>query len=230
MLPVVLIPGLLCTAELFTSQVAALWPYGPVMVASTLAGETMADIAAAILAAAPPRFALVGPSMGGYIGLEIMRQAPERVQKLALLDTSARPDTPQQTAQRHALLAQARQGDFAAVAARGLTAMLHPAHQQDAALRALNARMGQAVGLAGLERQLAAVIGRPDSRPDLPAIRVPTLVVVGANDAVTPPDQAEELAAAIAGARLVVIPECGHSATLEQPEAVNRALVEWVRA
>ncbi|MGI4867843.1 MAG: alpha/beta fold hydrolase [Janthinobacterium lividum] len=230
MTPLVLIPGLLCTAELFTPQVAALWPFGPVTIASTLEGETMAEIAAAILATAPPRFALAGLSMGGYICFEIMRQAPERVVKLALLDTSARPDTPQQVAQRQALLAQARQGDFEAVAARGLTAVLHPAHQQDAALRAINERMGQAVGLAGLERQVAAVIGRPDSRPDLAAIAVPTLVVVGANDAVTPPDQAEELAAAIAGARLVVVPECGHSATLEQPEAVNRALVEWLRA
>ncbi|MVN77590.1 alpha/beta fold hydrolase [Hymenobacter sp. HMF4947] len=230
MTPLVLVPGLLCTAELFAPQVAALWPYGSITVASTLEGETMAEIAAAILATAPPRFALAGLSMGGYICFEIMRQAPERVSKLALLDTSARPDAPQQVAQRHALLEQARQGDFAAVAARGLTAVLHPAHQQDAALRAIHERMGQAVGLAGLARELAAVIGRPDSRPDLAAITVPTLVVVGADDAVTPPDQAEELAAAIAGARLVVVPECGHSTTLEQPAAVNQALVDWLRA
>src|SRR4051794_28223718 len=102
MTPTVLVPGLLCSAEVFGPQIAALWPHGPVTVASTLEGDTIAAIAAAIVAAAPPRFALAGISMGGLICLEIMRQAPERVIKLALLDTSARPDTPEQTAQRRA--------------------------------------------------------------------------------------------------------------------------------
>src|ERR1700730_4786503 len=106
MTPIVLVPGMLCTTEIFASQIAALWPYGSVTVASTLEGETIAEMAAAILAAAPPRFALAGISMCGYIELEIMRQAPERVIKLALLDTEARADTPAQTAQRRALLAQ----------------------------------------------------------------------------------------------------------------------------
>ena len=92
MIPIVLIPGLLCSAEVFAPQVAALWRYGPITVASTLEGKTMAEIAAAILATAPPRFALVGISMGGHISLEIMRQAPERVIKLALLDTRAPGD------------------------------------------------------------------------------------------------------------------------------------------
>jgi pimeloyl-ACP methyl ester carboxylesterase len=113
--PIVFGPGLLCSAEIFGPQIAALWPYGPVHVASTLEGSTIAEIASSILAAAPPSFALVGLSMGGMISLEIMRQVPERVKKLALLDTSARPDTPEQTELRRASIAQAKAGNFAAV-------------------------------------------------------------------------------------------------------------------
>jgi pimeloyl-ACP methyl ester carboxylesterase len=228
MLPIVLVPGLLCSAEVFAAQAAALWPHGPVTIASTLEGETLPDMAAAILAQAPPRFALAGLSMGGYVCLEIMRQAPQRVVKLALLDTTARPDTPEQMAQRRALLARARGGDFEALLAQALSAILHVTHQNDPALRAVNVRMGLTVGIDGLARQIEAVMARADSRPSLSAIAVPTLILVGDCDPLTPPALAEEMAAAIPQARLVVVPECGHASTLEQPEAVNRALIEWV--
>ncbi|RYG66711.1 alpha/beta fold hydrolase [bacterium] len=228
MTPILLVPGLLCTAEMFAPQIPALWPYGPVTVASTLEGETIAEIAAAILAAAPPQFALVGISMGGYICFEIMRQAPERVVKLALLDTSARPDTPEQSVQRRAMQNQGLNRDFERFLARVLTAILHPAHQQDERLRDINVRMGMTVGREGFARQTEAVIGRIDSRPSLANIAIPTLVLVGDRDPLTPPERSEEIAAAIPGARLVVVPECGHASTLEQPEAVNRALVEWI--
>jgi pimeloyl-ACP methyl ester carboxylesterase len=230
MTPILLVPGLLCSAEMFAPQIPALWPYGPVTVASTLEGETIAEMAAAILEAAPPKFALVGISMGGYICFEIMRQAPERVTKLALLDTSARPDTPEQTTQRRAMLAQGQKGDFPRFLARVLTAILHPAHQKHEALRETQVRMGLAVGREGFARQTEAVISRIDSRPSLAAIAVPTLVMVGDHDMLTPPDRSEEIAAAILDARLVVVPECGHASTLEQPEAVNQALVEWITA
>ncbi len=230
MIPIVLVPGLLCAAEVFTPQTAALWPYGPVTIASTMEGETMAEIAAAILANAPPRFALAGISMGGYICLEIMRQAPERVVKLALLDTSARPDTAEQIVQRRSLVAQARTGDFQALLELVLCGILHPSRQSDPALRAINVRMGLTIGIEGLARQTEAVIGRIDSRPGLPSIAVPTLIVVGDSDPLTPPDRSAEIADAIPGARLVIIPECGHSSTLEQPAAVNRALIDWITA
>jgi pimeloyl-ACP methyl ester carboxylesterase len=226
--PIVLVPGLLCSAEVFAAQIAALWPYGPVTVASTLEGSKMSEIAGSILASAPPRFALAGISMGGYICFEIMRQAPDRVVKLALLDTSARPDTPEQTAQRRALVSQVKTGDFKALLAQALTAILHPAHQNDPVLREVNVRMGLAVGVDGFERQTEAVIGRGDSRPDLANILTPTLVLVGDSDPLTPPDRSEEIAAAIPDAWLVVAPECGHSSTIEQPEAVNRALIDWI--
>ena len=228
MIPIVLVPGLLCTAELFAPQVAALWPYGPVTVAFTLEGRTMAEMAAAILEAAPPRFALAGISMGGYLSFEIMRQAPERVVKLALLDTSPLPDTPEQTAQRRALVAGALAGEFAALLKPGLISMLHPAHREDPALRAVQMRMAVTVGVDGFARQTEAVIGRSDSRPGLATISVPTLVLVGDADPLTPPERAEEMVALIPRARLMVVPECGHASTLEQPEAVNHALVEWI--
>jgi pimeloyl-ACP methyl ester carboxylesterase len=191
-------------------------------------GDTIAAMAAAILAAAPPRFALAGISMGGYIELEIMRQAPERVMKLALLDTEARADTPEQTAQRRALLTQVDTVNFEMLLALAVPAIVHPAHQNDPTLREVNVRMGLTVGIERWARQAEAVMARMDYHLCLPAISVPTLVLVGDSDTFTPPDRAEEMAAAIPGARLVVVSECGHASTIEQPAAVNRALVEWI--
>lgn len=229
MTPLVFIPGLLCTAELFMPQVAALWPYGPVTIASTLEGETIAEIATAILAQAPPEFALVGLSMGGMISLEIMRQAPGRVRKLALLSTSAQPAPPEQTILFQDMLTQARRGEAATIMSAGLNAVLHSNHQQDSALRAINQRMATAFSTEAFARQANAVRTRVDSRPSLAAITVPTLVLAGEQDQLTPPALAQEMAAAIPQARLVIVPECGHASTLEQPQAVNAALEEWLR-
>ena len=225
--PTLLVPGMLCTDEIFAPQIRALWPIGPVMIGATQVGETIAEMAAAILAAAPPRFALVGYSLGGYISFEIMRQAPQRVTRLALLDTSARPDTPEQTTQRRALLARARAEDFASVVAELLGAILHPAHRNDPTLRAVNRRMVLTIGMEGFARQTEAAIGRIDSRPGLSSISVPTLVLVGDSDLLTPPELSEEIAATIRDAKLVIVPQSGHGTPLEQPEPVSRALVEW---
>lgn len=230
MTPTLLIPGLACTAEMFASQVTALWPYGPVTVASTLQGATMAEMAAHILADAPPRFALAGISMGGYIGLEILRQAPERVLKLALLDTSARADTPEQIDARRGFVARVRNGELEAVLAQIAPNLLHPDHRGDQALIDAQVRMGVAVGAEGFIRQEIAISARIDSRPHLAAITVPTLVLVGDRDPLTPPERAEEIAHGIPGARLAVIPDCGHASTMEQPDRVSDALVEWLTA
>lgn len=230
MTPILLVPGLLCTSEVFTPQIPALWPYGPVTIASTSIGTTMAEMAAAILADAPPRFALCGISMGGYVAFEIMRQAPGRVTRLALISTSARPDTPDQTAARRAMVAAARGEDFAALLTASTTAIMHPDRRGDASLVATNVRMGLVIGIEGFARQQEAIIGRPDSLPDLAAITVPTTVIVGDSDPLAPPERAAEIAAGVAGARLVTIPRCGHCSALEQPEAVNQALVDWINA
>lgn len=228
MTPIVLVPGQLCTAEVFAPQSAALWPYGPVTVASTLEGETMNEMASAILAAAPPRFALAGISLGGFLCFEILRLAPKRVLKLALLSTSARPAMLERVEQHRAYLARTQSLGLAEVLAQAKGSSLHSAHRDDPFVRGTNRRMALAVGLDALFRQTEAIIARPDSRPGLSAICVPTLVLVGDSDPLTTPEEAKEMAAAIPGARLVVVPRCGHSATLEQPEAVSQALIEWI--
>jgi pimeloyl-ACP methyl ester carboxylesterase len=187
MTPILLIPGLACTAELFGPQIPALWRLGPVTIATSTEGDSMADIAAAILRDAPPRFALGGLSMGGYLALEIMRQAPERVLKLALMDTAARPDTPEQSALRRTLIERSDAGDLEGVLRQIAPNLLHPDHRDDRVLIETQVRMGLAVGPEAFKRQQTAIINRIDSRPYLSAIAVPTLVLVGDRDALTPP-------------------------------------------
>ena len=230
MLPILLIPGLICTDEVFSPQVPALWPFGPITIASTLTGDSMEAIAANILATAPPRFALAGVSMGGYLSFEILRQARERVAKLALLDTSARPDTPEQAAGRRAMVERARRGEYEALIDEVFPALVHPDHANDAALLAVHRREASVIGVEGFARQQTANAARPDSRPLLASIEVPTLVLVGDEDRLTPPDVAKEIADGIAGSRYVVIPKAGHMSLLEQPEAVNAALRAWIAA
>jgi pimeloyl-ACP methyl ester carboxylesterase len=225
----VLVPGLLCSSEIFAAQIPALWPSGPVTVASTLEGQTIEEVAASILRDAPPRFALAGISMGGYVAFEIMRQAASRVSRLALIDTSARPDTIEQTDARFQTLAQARTR-FMAVALLSLASLLHPRRRGDPDLLEINLRMARAVGLAGYERQLRVAISRPDSRPLLSTIEVPTLVLVGDSDPLTPPDHSQEIARAIGGSKLKVVPDCGHLSPIEQPAQVTQALGEWIQA
>jgi pimeloyl-ACP methyl ester carboxylesterase len=222
--PTLLIPGLLCSARLYAEQIPALWRFGPVVVADHTHGESMAEIAESILADAPPRFALAGLSMGGYLAFEIVRQAPERIERLALLDTMARADPPDHTDRRRRLIALTRDGRFDDVGDLLLPLLFH---RQTDALSELNRRMAQEVGPEAFVRQQTANIARPDSRGDLTGIRCPTLVLVGEGDQITPPELSEEMAAGISGARLVVVPDCGHASTLEQPREVTRALVEW---
>jgi pimeloyl-ACP methyl ester carboxylesterase len=225
-LPTVFVPGLLCTPRLYSAQLAAVWPFGPVMVANHTRDDTVGAIARRVLAAAPPRFALVGLSMGGYVSLEIMRQAPERVAKLALLDTSARPDTPEQSAFRRDLLARSRTASMSDIADQTIPNLVAPQHLADERLRGIIRVMSEEVGAEAFARQQNAIMSRPDSRPTLGAIRCPTLVLVGEQDTLTPPDRAQEIAAGITGSRLVTVPRCGHVSTLERPDEVSRALVE----
>ena len=227
--PFLLIPGLNSTPEVFRHLVPALWPYGPVMVANHVEGEGVAGIAANILRDAPPRFALLGFSMGGYLAFEIVRQAPERVAKLCLLDTTARPDSAEATAKRREKIAIARNGGFSKTLDGAFEDAVHPDHQGRADLRTLSKEMSLAVGPETFIRHLEAIIGRVDSRPMLAAIRVPTAVVVGDSDKITPPEAAKEMAEGIAGATLTIIERAGHLAVLEQPEATNGAIVAWAK-
>jgi pimeloyl-ACP methyl ester carboxylesterase len=227
-LSIVLVPGLNCSARLYAEQVPALWGSGPVTIADHRRDDSVGAIAARILATAPPRFALVGLSMGGYITLAIVREAPERVARLALLDTSARPDTPEQSERRHSMIALAEGGRFAEVADLLFPVFVHRDRHGDEALRRIVRTMAEETGPDAFVRQQRAIMTRPDCRPLLKSIRCPTLVLVGDGDALTPPVLSEEIAAGIAGARLVRVPDCGHLSTLERPDAVNRALLEWL--
>jgi pimeloyl-ACP methyl ester carboxylesterase len=227
-LPVVLIPGLLDSARLYAAQIPELWRCGPVTVADHTRDDSMGAIARRILADAPPRFALAGLSMGGYICFEILRQAPARVAKLALLDTSARADVPEAAAMRRAQMALAAGGRLGEVVEQQIPRLHHPLRRNDPQLREINRLMADEVGPEAFVRQQTAVMGRPDSRPTLAAISCPTLVLVGEQDELTPPERAAEIAHGIRGAQLVTVPECAHLSTLERPREVTRALLDWL--
>jgi len=227
-LPVVLVPGLLCSARLYAPQIAALWRFGPVMVADHRRDDTMDAIARRILAAAPPRFALAGLSMGGYIAFAIMRRAPERVVKLALLDTNPHAETLQQSERRRPLIAMAEAGRFGEVPDLHFPLFVHKDRRNDEYLRRIVRLMAEDTGVDAYLRQQKAIVGRSDSMPLLASIKCPTLVLVGDGDESTPPNLSQEIAAGIPGAKLVVAPDCGHLSTLERPDAVNSALVAWM--
>jgi pimeloyl-ACP methyl ester carboxylesterase len=230
MTPFLLIPGLNCDARVFAGIANTLWPYGPVTIANQQRHDTMAELAAAILESAPQSFALLGFSMGGYIAFEILRQAPERVTKLALLDTSARADTPEAIENRRRRIALAQSGKMSAVTDQSFPATVHPDNESNSDLYALHRAMAEANGPEVYVRQQEAIIGRSDSVPMLGDIRVPTLVLVGEGDTITPPEHAEEMHRGIAGSRLVKVPRAGHLALLEQPEPVQAAIREWAES
>jgi pimeloyl-ACP methyl ester carboxylesterase len=229
-LPTLLVPGLLATARLYAPQLPVLWQFGPVMVADHRRDDRIAAIARRILEHAPPRFSLVGLSMGGYIALELLRQASDRIARLALLDTTARADAPEQSLRRAEMIELARCGRFDEIADLAYPGLVAPGRLADEALRATVRAMAQETGAEAFIRQQSAIIHRCDSRPDLAAIGCPTWVLVGDADQLTPPARAQEIAAGIRGARLIEVPASGHLSTLEQPERVSAALAEWLRA
>ena len=224
----VLIPGLACTSRLYEPQIAALSPGRSIIVADHTRDDSIRGIAARLLQDAPERFSLAGLSMGGYIALEVMRQAPQRVERLALLDTSARPDSPEASRDRERLIALAEAGRLEDIHSKLWPRLVHPAHQADEALQDLVIGMMQETGADAYIRQQRAIMTRADSRPLLPGIEIPTLVLVGEGDAITPPDIAREMAEMVEWASLVIIPESGHLSTLEQPERVTQALRLWL--
>lgn len=226
--PTILIPGLACSPRLYAAQLPALWRFGPVTVADTRRDNTIAAVARRILDAAPPRFALAGLSMGGYIAFEIIRQAPERVAKLALLDTSAQPDRPEQTERRRQQIEMARNGRYLDVFEMLFPLLVHNNRNQDAELKESVRLMFEDCGADAFINQQQVIIDRPDSRPSLSAIACPTLVLVGDGDGLTPPDAAREIAAGIQGSKLVIVPDCGHLSSLERPKEVTEALVGWL--
>lgn len=226
--PLLLVPGLLCNASLWAHQAAYLADIADVSVAETTIDETLGEMAGRALAAAPERFALAGLSMGGYVALEIMRKAPGRVTRLALLDTSARADDDDMLQRRRGFIELAEQGKFKGVTPRLMPAFIHPDRLEDEPLVEAVTRMTESVGKDAFLKQQKAIMARPDSRPDLGGIEVPTLVVCGRQDLATPLALSEELAEEIPDARLCIIEECGHLSTMERPHAVTALMRDWL--
>ena len=227
MTPFLLVPGLNCDARVYAGVAQALWPFGPVTVANHQTGDSIAAIATAILADAPPKFALIGFSMGGYIAFEMILQAPDRVLKLGLLDTTARPDTEESITNRRRMIALAQKGRFIDAIEQTFPRSVHAENASNSDLYAIHRGMAEANGPQIYEQQQEAIISRPDSRPTLATIKVPTVIVVGEGDQITPPDAAREMHEGIAGSKLVVVPRGGHLALLENPDVVHTALREW---
>lgn len=227
--PLVLVPGLLCDERLWWHQADDLGDIAEPVISDVTRGASVSEMARAVLEAAPEEhFALAGLSMGGYVALEIMRVAPERVRCLALLDTTARADTPEQTEGRLELIGLAREGRFREIPRRLLPRIVHSGRLEDEKLVSTVFAMAEAIGAEAFVRQEEAIIGRPDSREDLPGIACPTLVLCGREDALMPVCVHEEMASLIPNSRLRIVEECGHLSTLERPEEVSAALRRWL--
>jgi pimeloyl-ACP methyl ester carboxylesterase len=231
-IPLILLPGLLCDAALWEPQLEDLADIADFFVADLTEQQTIEEMGASVLRDSPwKEFALAGLSMGGYVAQEIVRQAPQRVKKLALLDTRSRNEHPEETERRRALMSLAQSGrNFTPVTNRMLPFLVHESRVKDAPLVKVIREMSERTGIEAYIRQQNAIIARPDYRPLLPSITCPTLVLCGREDKLTPLHNSEEMAQKIPGARLVVVEECGHMSTLERPEAVNTAMREWLKA
>ncbi len=229
-IPLVLLPGLLNDAALWRHQTDTLGDVADIIIPDLARFDDLGAAARTLLSELPDTFALAGLSMGGYVAQEIMRHAPERVVRLALLDTTARADTREQGERRRDYVALARQGDFKGVTDRLLPSLIHPRSLQNPDLVETLKTMTERVGRDAFIRQQTLIMNRPDSRRDLGSIHCPTLVLCGRQDALTPPELHAEMAAGIRRAALVVIEDSGHLAPLEQPHAVSAVLRYWLVA
>jgi pimeloyl-ACP methyl ester carboxylesterase len=227
-IPLVLLPGLLEDAAVWHNQIEALSDIAAPIVADLTRHDSVEAMAESVLATAPDRFALAGHSMGGYVALAIMRLAPRRVMRLALLDTAARADTPEQTERRMALLEMTKIGKFKGVTPRLMPLLVHDDRLADKAVTDIIMAMAERIGAEAFRRQQTAIMKRPDSREYLPRIACPTLVLCGRDDKLTPLDRSEEMAAAIPGAKLVVVEHCGHIPQLECADTASAAMRAWL--
>ncbi len=225
----ILLPGLACDAVLWQSQLAAL----PAHVVASVTDvhtrcATLETMAGTLLAEQPGDLVLCGASMGGMLAMEVARQAPARIRGLALLGTSARPEDAATRALREAAIVLFEQGRMAEVLQANLSFAFDVTRAADISLHQAYLAMVHRAGAAQLVAQNRAVIGRPDALAHIGRLRCPVLVMCGENDWLTPVDRSRELAAAIPGAELALLPQCGHMLTMEQPDAVNAQLLNWL--
>jgi pimeloyl-ACP methyl ester carboxylesterase len=226
---VILVPGLLCDADVWAHQIAALSPRYEVIVPDLTRHDSLEGMAAHILEGAPERFSIIGHSMGGRVTLEVFRLAPARVARIGLLDTGVHPAPPEELPKRQAMLDISAGQGMTALADAWLPPMVRPGLlEANPALRATLYAMIERMTPAIHRQQITALINRPDAAPLLPQIACPALVGVGELDLWSPPDQHVPIAQAMADATMVVFEGAGHMAPMEAPEAVNAAIAEWM--
>lgn len=230
--PVVLLPGLVCDDAVWAHARAALEARAPVLVPDYGLLDSLGAMAEKVLSESPRRFALAGHSMGGRVALEVLRRAPDRVSALALLDTGVQPlatgePGEREAAGRHELLTLAREHGMAAMARRWVQGMVWRPRLNDEALIRGVIEMFTRRSADMFAAQICALLARPDASGLLGGIRCPALVLCGEQDDWAPAQRHIDMAQKIPGARLVLVPECGHMCTMERPEAVTSALLEW---
>lgn len=216
--------------RLYAHQIAALQADYDCRVFVFREHDSMAGMAQQVLSAMPQRFTWIGLSLGGYVAFEAIRCARPRLERLVLIDTTAVADHPARRQGRLRDIETVRQGGIEALVPELPARWLWPEHLQDAALTALVGSMARSVGAQGQFKQQTAMLGRPDSHADLKQVRVPTLVMCGRQDPVTPLADHQAMAACVPGAQLQVIERCGHLSTIEQPEAVTTELARWLKS
>ncbi|NPC57648.1 alpha/beta fold hydrolase [Caenimonas soli] len=226
----VLIPGLAGDAVMWQAQLPALAARGAAVTDVHMRYGSIPDMAAALLAEQEGDLILCGASMGGMVAMEAARQAPERIAGLALLGTTARPESEEMRTLRENAIELFAQGRAAEVIEANVGFAFHADQAGDAALVAAYLEFVMRAGAGQLIRQNRAVIARPDARLHLPLLRCPTLVMCGDSDQLTPPENSEEIARLVPGARLVTLARCGHMLTMEKPGMVNARLLEWLEA
>lgn len=231
----VLLPGFLCDETVWQDQLAALTPTCDCLIPDYGHLNSLPAMASAVLAQAPPRFAVVGHSMGGRIALEIFREAPHRVTHIALFDTGcdARPADEigaEEERGRRNLLAIAREQGMRSMAANWIPPMIHPDRRSDAALTERIVQMMERKTPDIFEAQMNALLARPEAGDLLPKIACPALILTGSHDAWSPPVRHKEMAAAIPNSTLAIVPNCGHMSTMECPDAISRAMEAWLEA
>lgn len=228
-----LVPGLMCDQTVWKDQIQALSGIAHCQVADHGSLDSLPAMASAILKNAPPKFALAGHSMGGRVAFEIFRQAPERVERVAIFDTRYQPLASgaageQEAAGRYWLLAKARSEGVRAMAAEWVQGMVHPDRRSDSALVAAILDMFERKSADIFEAQIRALLNRPDASPLLQQIRVPALILCGREDAWSQPPAHEEMAARIPSSKLVIVERSGHMVTMERPDEVSAAMRAWL--
>jgi pimeloyl-ACP methyl ester carboxylesterase len=211
--PLMLLPAMGCDGQLWARQIVDLAAVAQVDFGDLSQDDTLSEMAARVLASAPPRFAVAGVSLGGYVAMEMVRQAPDRIERIALFGTRASMEVRPRTVVGQGLLATAPHAD------PRLTAIVAGPAQ------AMAERVGQTV----FERQQRALLARPDISEAIAAIHVPTLVAVGDRDLICTPDDARALSARIDGSRFHMLRSCGHLAPMERPGEVTALLRQWLK-